>query len=125
MMKAGKLLIVFFAVLGLMVGATMIKAPAASAADLTGTWLVQAQTPSGSGTPTFVLKQVGNNIAGTYKGVFGESDVLGTATGNDFKLDYESSGTRIIYKGKLDGDKISGTISLGQYGDGTFTGKRQ
>ncbi|MBN1382382.1 MAG: hypothetical protein JXA41_11950 [Deltaproteobacteria bacterium] len=125
MKKVGKLFVVFFAVFGLMVGATMINAPMASAANLTGEWLCDVETPSGSGTPTFVLKQDGNKISGTYKGAFGESDVNGTIEGNKFKLDYESSGIKITYNGTINGDKIKGTASFGQYGEGSFEGTRQ
>ena len=125
MKKAAKLFVVFFAVLGLLVSAAVIKAPAVSAADLTGTWELAVDTPSGKGYPTFVLKQDGNNITGTYKGTFGESKVTGTATGDTFKMSFMTSGTTIVYAGKLDGNKMSGTVTFGDAGEGSFTGEKK
>jgi hypothetical protein len=125
MKNTGKLSFIFFVVLGLVVMATMVKPPVVSAADLSGTWLVSVETPAGKGTPTFVLKQDGNKITGTYKGAFGESAVAGTVDGDKFKLDYESSGNKIVYDGKIEGNKISGTASFGQFGDGPFTGEKK
>jgi hypothetical protein len=119
MMKAVKLFVVFFAVLGLMVVAT-----AASAADMTGTWDVSVQTPQGSGTPTFVLKQDGNKLSGDYEGAFGTSKVAGSVDGNNFIIEYTMSGTKIVYSGTIDGNKIKGTAKFGPDASGPFTGER-
>src|SRR5438105_6493404 len=40
----------------------------ASAGDVSGTWIMDVQTPAGSGKPTFVLVQKGADLSGTYKG---------------------------------------------------------
>jgi hypothetical protein len=125
MMKAGKLFIVFFAVLGLMVGTMMVKAPMASAADLTGKWSFAVDSPAGKGNPTFVLKQDGNNVTGTYQGVFGDAPIIGTVDGDTFILNFESAGNKIVYNGKIDGNKVNGTLKMGTIGEGTFTGEKQ
>jgi hypothetical protein len=100
----------------------------ASAADVSGTWIMDVQTPAGNGKPTFVLVQKGDNLSGTYKGAMGEAAVTGTVQGNDIVLTYKVSGQggdlNVKYSGKLEGNSISGKVSLGQYGEGTFKGTK-
>ncbi len=40
----------------------------AQAIDVTGKWNMKVETPAGSGSPVFVLKQSGETITGTYTG---------------------------------------------------------
>ncbi|MGA3084868.1 MAG: hypothetical protein ABSE95_08735 [Thermodesulfobacteriota bacterium] len=128
MKKSFIFVMMFFAVLGLLVGTAVTQAaapaPATALANLTGTWNCAVDSPSGKGNPVFVLQQNGKAITGTYKGVFGESKVTGKIEGSDFELKFKSSGMEIVYKGKVAGNKISGAVALGPYGKGTFTGEK-
>lgn len=91
-----------------------------------GTWKLTVETSAGTGTPTMVLKQNGETeITGTYTGRFGELPVKGKRDGNKFTISFEVQGMEITYSGTLDGDNMSGTLKLGDMGDGKFTGKRQ
>ncbi len=119
-MRGVKIWMVLFVILGLMVGASI-----ASAADLTGTWDVSVQTPQGSGTPTFVLKQDGNKLSGDYEGAFGKSKVAGTVDGSNFTIEYTMGGTKIVYAGTIEGDKIKGTAKFGPDASGPFTGEKK
>ena len=102
----------------------------AQAADVnvTGTWTMQVETQAGSGTPTFTLKQEGTTVTGHYKGQLGEAPVTGTVKGNEVTLNYKVSAQgadlSVTYTGTVEGDTIKGKVSLGELGDGTFTGKR-
>lgn len=51
-------------------------------ADVSGKWTAQVDTDMGSGEPTFVLKQVGDKLTGTYSGQLGEAPVTGTVKGD-------------------------------------------
>ena len=93
--------------------------------DVTGTWAISVETPSGKGNPTFVFVQKDGKISGTYKGAFGESSVSGKISGNKFSLSYTSNDINITYEGKVEGNKMSGTASFGQYGNGPFTGEKK
>jgi hypothetical protein len=97
------------------------------AADLSGTWLAKVDTSAGSGTPTFVLKQDGTKLTGTYNGTFGNADLTGTVNGSDVTLEFEVSGTKVTYKGKLDsaGTKMEGTCDYGGQASGTFSATKQ
>jgi hypothetical protein len=101
----------------------------AAAADVTGTWIMAVETSAGSGSPTFVLVQKGDALSGTYKGQLGEAQVTGTVKGDDvtieYKVDGQAGSLAVKYSGKTDGKKMSGKVSLGQLGEGTFTGTKQ
>src|ERR1700710_2350697 len=99
----------------------------ANAADVTGTWIMAVETGAGSGAPTFVLVQKGDALSGSYKGMLGEAPVSGTVKGDDVTIEYKVEGQgqtlAVKYSGKTDGKTMSGKVSLGQLGEGTFTGK--
>jgi hypothetical protein len=104
-------------------------AQVAAAADVTGTWIMAVQTGAGSGSPTFVLVQKGDALSGSYKGQLGEAQVTGTVKGDDvtieYKVDGQAGSLEVKYSGKTDGKTMSGKVSLGQLGEGTFTGTKQ
>jgi hypothetical protein len=109
--------------------AAFTVAQLASAADVTGTWLMAVETGAGSGSPTFILVQKGEALSGSYKGQLGEAQVTGTVKGEDVTIEYKVEGQggtlAVKYSGKTDGKTMSGKVSLGQLGEGTFTGKKQ
>jgi hypothetical protein len=109
--------------------AAFTVAQVAAAADVTGTWIMAVETGAGSGSPTFVLVQKGDDLSGTYKGQLGEAQVTGTVKGDDvtieYKVDGQAGSLAVKYSGKTDGKTMSGKVSLGQLGEGTFTGKKQ
>jgi hypothetical protein len=101
----------------------------AAAADVTGTWIMAVETGAGSGSPTFVLVQKGEALSGSYKGMLGEAQVTGTVKGDEVTIEYKVDGQgqtlAVKYSGKTDGKTMSGKVSLGQLGEGTFTGTKQ
>lgn len=95
---------------------------AAWATNVSGTWNMSVTTPAGSGNPTFVLKQDGEKVSGTYQGAFGSADVTGTLKGDVLTLRYNSGNGPITYTGKVSGKKVEGTTDMGTIGKGTFSG---
>jgi hypothetical protein len=97
--------------------------------DVTGAWEMAVETGAGSGTPTFVLKQDGENLTGQYTGQLGEAPVTGTVKGTAIEIAYDISvqGTalHIVYAGNVDGASMKGKVTLGELGEGTFTGKKK
>jgi hypothetical protein len=98
-----------------------------SAADVSGTWSAAVTLDAGSGTATFVFKQDGDKLTGTYTGAVGSADVTGTVKGSDVQWSFSSDQAGMItYKGTLGADgKITGTVQYGQLGGGTFTAEKQ
>jgi opacity protein-like surface antigen len=101
----------------------------ALAADVTGTWAMTTDVQGTTGNPSFVLKQDGETVTGSYKGQLGEAPVTGTIKGNELVLNYKVSaqGTdlEVKYTGTVDGKNITGKLSLGELGEGTFKGTKQ
>ena len=93
--------------------------------NLTGTWTVDVQTVMGSGNPTFVLKQEGEKITGTYSGSLGDSQVTGTLKGNVLHLEFSIQGNLITYDGTATATSIDGKVNLADMASGTFSGKRK
>ncbi len=111
-------------------GVAPAAAPAASPSeDLTGTWALQTTSPNGPGSPTATIKQEGEKLTGRYTGRFGEAPLTGTVKDKafSFQVTFTAEGTAVTvtYTGRVNPDGISGKVSFGDYGEGTFTGKKQ
>ena len=103
---------------------------AAMATDITGKWTFQVDTDAGSGSPTFVFRQTGEKVSGTYSGLFGTAELAGTVKGDDIEFSFEAGTAdqkaKITYKGKIDSAaKMHGTADLGSVGSGTWVGTKQ
>ena len=102
----------------------------ATAADgsLTGTWQLEIVSPQGTRTPTMVLTQSGSQVTGTYKSSRGEVPIHGTIQGSEFALTVhiatDTEKLKVEYKGRLDGDALTGRVMMGPRGEANFTGKR-
>jgi hypothetical protein len=127
MNKAGKLIFTFLAITT--IAFVYVTAASANMADVTGTWKMTVETQAGSGNPTVMLKQEGENLTGTYKGQLGEAPLKGTVKGNDiqfsFKVNAQGQDLDIEYSGTVDGNTMKGKVKLGSFGEGTFTGKKE
>ena len=117
-MKKFSWIMVCLFVVGLVFSSSFI----CSAADLTGVWNVEVIISGTTGTPVFTLKQDGDKLSGKYKSQWGEFDCTGTVKENDFEIIADVGGNKFVYKGKVDGDKMSGNADLGGQASGPFTG---
>ena len=111
-------------------GAAPAAAQSSGAANISGAWDFAVETSGGSGSPGFTFKQEGENLTGTYKGQFGEAPLTGTVKGDDvkftIKINAQGQSLTVVYTGKITGkDSMKGTVSLGDIGEGTWTGKRK
>jgi hypothetical protein len=110
-------------------GNTML--PAQDKVDVTGKWVLEVNTQAGGTTmPTITLKQEGEKLTGHYSSLtLGEAEVTGTVKGQqvEFAFDAAAQGVtlHVVYTATVKGNTMSGKISLGEFGDGTFTGKKQ
>src|SRR5262245_4689478 len=103
----------------------------AGAPDLSGTWIFSVDLESGGhGDPTFVFKQEGEKLTGTYNGPLGEQKVTGTVKDNQAVFGFEgTSNDRTIkatYTGTIESAaRMTGTVefSSGQRGKWTATKK--
>lgn len=98
--------------------------------DVSGNWEFNVDTSAGSGSPSFVFKQDGEKLTGTYSGLFGKADLTGTVKGDqvDFKFNFSYSGQSGVahYSGTIESaTKMSGKVEFGDLGEGTWTGTKQ
>jgi lipopolysaccharide export system protein LptA len=98
--------------------------------DVAGKWALTVETGNGTATPTIELTQDGETLAGTYSSqVFGEQKLTGTIKGDAISFGFTGSvqGATVIvtYTGTTDATTMKGKVTVGDLGEGTFTGKKQ
>ena len=106
------------------------SAPQDKPADVAGKWALTVETAGGTGTPSVELKQDGETLTGNYSSqVFGEQKVTGTIKGNaitfSFTTSFEGNTVTVTYSGTADASTMKGKVTIGDLGEGTFTGKKQ
>ena len=108
----------------LVAGAAVLTSPVL-AQDVSGTWRAVVQLTAGSGEPTFVFAQEGDQITGAYTGTFGGAELTGTVTGETIEFSFElpMAGTA-TYTGTISGDTMEGTCDYGPVGGGTWEAER-
>ena len=114
-----------------MCGLIFLALPAsATSADITGTWQVTIHYPQdGDYQASYILKQDGEKITGTYNGMYGPADVTGTIKSDDVSLHVTVHGSTAHFSGKVSSaTRMSGTVkfvlddsSLPPAGDGAAT----
>jgi hypothetical protein len=94
-----------------------------------GTWNVNMNTPMGAQQVTLVLATSGDVVSGSIEGgPLGKVDISdGTISDDAPAWTVAVSQPTVMtlgFTGKVDGDEISGGVSLGSFGNATFSGKR-
>ena len=99
--------------------------------DVTGVWVFNVESAAGVSAPTVTFTQEGEKLTGHYSSqLVGEAELTGTVKGQaiEFIVVAEVLGARfeLRYSGTVDSkDSMKGKLSMGELGDGTFTGKRK
>jgi L-seryl-tRNA(Ser) seleniumtransferase len=104
-------------------------APKSPAADLTGRWDVHIEFAAASSDHVFHVKQQGNRLLGTHQGDFVARDFSGSISGNDVRIassvgEIHGAALSYTFTGKLEGDKMSGTLNMGEYLGAKWTATR-
>ena len=99
--------------------------------NLSGTWVFSVDLETGGhGDPTFVFRQEGDKLTGTYDGPMGQHEVTGTVTGNKavfgFQATDEGETVKATYTAMIDGDtKMSGTVEFSSGVKGKWTAQKK
>jgi hypothetical protein len=98
--------------------------------NVSGDWALTVETAAGTGNPSVSFKQDGETLTGTYSSqLFGEQKVTGTIKGNAITFGFtgsiEGNTLQVTYTGTVDKDTMKGKVTLGDLGEGTFTGKKK
>jgi hypothetical protein len=103
----------------------------AAKVDVSGKWSFSVVTEGGTGTPTLTFVQKGDSLTGHYSSqVFGEVELKGTVKDGKISFAFNASvqgqSLTVTYAGTVESaDAMKGTVDLGGFGSGTFTGTRQ
>ena len=75
-----------------------------------------------------MFEQTSDKLTGTHHAEFDEGDLSGTVSGNVVKFQsryrIQGQGLSYAFTGTVEGDKISGTVNMGEYGETTWTAER-
>jgi uncharacterized pyridoxal phosphate-dependent enzyme len=102
--------------------------PAGSPASVQGKWAVSIQYSRGMGEQHFTLEQSGNEVTGEQVGELYKTKLKGTIHAGQIELKSAMpvSGNTIewTFRGTVDGNAMSGSVHLGEYGDATWKAMR-
>ena len=97
--------------------------------DLSGEWVLTTESQMGAQDAKMIVRQTGSALAGTITGRAGSVDytgsVKGAAVAFDFTISVQGTDMKLDYTGTIEGDTMKGKAVFGQFGEGTFTAKRQ
>lgn len=108
----------------------VMSAPAAAQANVAGTWAITIQGPEGPGMATAVLEQDGATFTGTISVDSADDAEIenGSVEGNSMRfvlvLFVQGQGIELEVTGEVDGDTISGEMSVPDFGGFPFTAER-
>lgn len=98
--------------------------PAGTPAKVDGSWAVTISYPRGTGEQKFTLHQNGNDLTGDHIGEIYKATMKGTIHADQLEL---MSGMAVggntihwTFKGKVEGNEVSGSVNMGEYGDATW-----
>ena len=97
-------------------------------ADLSGTWTLTIETPMGISNPILTIWKSADGYDGTYESRRGKRgvediEVMGQAVSFRMMVSMPMGDFEMVYKGSIDGEKISGTIG-NSMGEVAFVGRR-
>ena len=105
------------------------ETPNPPAGNLTGRWNVRIEYAAGTAEHTLHVTQQGNQLTGTHQGDYVARDFSGAISGDDVRISSnigEIHGAALSYRftGKLQGDRMSGALDMGEYLGAKWTATR-
>ncbi|HWB83833.1 MAG TPA: aminotransferase class V-fold PLP-dependent enzyme [Bryobacteraceae bacterium] len=105
------------------------RTPKAPAMNITGAWNVEIQYVSGSARHRFQLETAGNRVTGTHNGEFAKGAIQGTVDGTQVvlrsRLPFDSIKLPFVFRGALNGGRMSGQVDLGEHGTAKWSARRE
>jgi seryl-tRNA(Sec) selenium transferase len=102
--------------------------PSGETASIAGKWAVTVHYSRGTGDQHFELKQSGDAITGDHKGEIYNGQLRGKVTANQVqimsRMPVSGGGIGFIFKGTVQGNTMSGTVTMGEYGSATWNATR-
>jgi hypothetical protein len=97
---------------------------------MAGNWVMTIQTPQGPTEVTMTVQQSGASFSGSMTSqmgitAFDDGQVDGRSVTWTMSLQMGGTAMTIVYQGEVDGNRISGSAALGDFGTAAFTGERR
>lgn len=92
-----------------------------------GNWKITINTPMGAQTVNATIKTSGDTFTGTTSGQMGTQEVSGKVDGDTLTWSADITSPmpmKLEFTAKVDGDKMSGNVKLGMFGNASLTGER-
>jgi seryl-tRNA(Sec) selenium transferase len=103
-------------------------APTGEPAPVAGQWNLEIRFVRGSAMHTLILEQHGSELLGTHLGEFVSGDLTGKVQSDRVRFHglQRIQGQTLSYdfKGTVTGDKMSGQVNLGEYGEAEWSAER-
>ena len=104
--------------------------PTGAPAAVSGPWTAHLEFGRGSAVNGFHLEQDGDKLKGEYSTeFFGAFPLTGSIAANTvhFRISYPIEGQHLnwMFTGTVNGDRISGTVNMGEYGETTWTAEKR
>jgi len=103
-------------------------APSVAPAAVAGRWDLRLEFVRGSAGHALFLEQQGEKLVGTHRGEQLVGELRGSVEGGEVRLEssfrYEGARLRYRFLGRLEDDKMSGTVDLGEYGQARWSAQR-
>ena len=108
--------------------ASIVSKPTGPQANVDGQWKVTIRYFNGTSEHQVVFEQKDKELFGTHRGEVISGEVHGSVDGPEvrFASRHQYEGTTLDYQfvGKLEGDRLSGTVQMGEYGAADWTAER-
>jgi hypothetical protein len=102
--------------------------PQGDLASVDGQWRATLTFARGSADHMLVFEQHGDSLVGTHFGEYGSGDLSGKVVANTvrFRSSQTIEGQQLSYEfsGTAQGDKMSGTLNMGEYGTAAWSAER-
>jgi hypothetical protein len=92
-----------------------------------GNWKITINTPMGAQVVDAEIKTSGDTFTGTTKGQMGSQEVSGKVDGDTLTWSADITNPmpmKLEFTAKVDGDKMSGNVKLGMFGNAALSGVR-
>jgi len=103
---------------------------AVAAAQVAGTWTMTLTSPQGPLEITMTLAQSGSTFSGTMTSQMGSMEITGGEISGRIAtwttiLQVGGQSITLNYRGEVDGNRMTGSAELGNFGSGTFTAEKK
>ena len=92
-----------------------------------GNWKITISTPMGPQEMTVAIATQGDAFTGKAQSAMGDTDFSGKVAGDTLTWSADITSPmpmRLDFEAKVDGDRMTGNVKLGAFGNGAMTGQR-